>query len=132
MRVGIEVGGTFTDLIAIDGDQVLVTKVPSVPARPEEGVFAALAAAAIPLARVTDLVHGSTVATNAVLERKDALAARAVQEVAALRRVVQDTQDDDDSYYNVKEQLRLWENLLMLLARATPDDDNDDEVKETL
>ena len=75
MRVGIEVGGTFTDLIAIDGDQVLVTKVPSVPARPEEGVFAALAAAAIPLGRVTDLVHGSTVATNAVLERKGALTA---------------------------------------------------------
>ena len=75
MRVGIEVGGTFTDLIAIDGDQVLVTKVPSVPARPEEGVFAALAAADIPLGRVTDLVHGSTVATNAVLERKGALTA---------------------------------------------------------
>jgi N-methylhydantoinase A len=75
MRVGIEVGGTFTDLIAIDGDRVVVTKVPSVPARPEEGVFAALAAADIPLDRVTDLVHGSTVATNAVLERKGALTA---------------------------------------------------------
>jgi N-methylhydantoinase A len=75
MRVGIEVGGTFTDLIAIDGSEVRVTKVPSVPASPEEGVFAALAAAKIPLARVTDLVHGSTVATNAVLERKGGLTA---------------------------------------------------------
>ena len=75
MRVGVEVGGTFTDLIAIDGAEVRVTKVPSVPRSPEEGVFAALAAAQIPLAKVTDLVHGSTVATNAVLERKGALTA---------------------------------------------------------
>jgi N-methylhydantoinase A len=75
MRVGVEVGGTFTDLIAIDGGEVRVAKVPSVPRSPEEGVFAALAAAGIPLGRVTDLVHGSTVATNAVLERKGALTA---------------------------------------------------------
>jgi N-methylhydantoinase A len=75
MRVGIEVGGTFTDLIAIEGGEVRVTKVPSVPRSPEEGVFAALAAAGIALPHVTDLVHGSTVATNAVLERKGALTA---------------------------------------------------------
>ena len=75
MRVGVEVGGTFTDLIAIDGGEVRVAKVPSVPRAPEEGVFAALAAAGIALGRVTDLVHGSTVATNAVLERKGALTA---------------------------------------------------------
>ena len=75
MRVGIEVGGTFTDLIAIDGSAVRVAKVPSVPASPEEGVFAALAAAGIALDQVTDLVHGSTVATNAVLERKGGLTA---------------------------------------------------------
>ena len=75
MRVGIEVGGTFTDLIAIDGGEVRVAKVPSVPAHPEEGAFAALAAAGIPFSRITDLVHGSTVATNAVLERKGGLTA---------------------------------------------------------
>lgn len=70
MRVGIEIGGTFTDLVATDGNVVLTAKVPSVPRRPEEGAFAALAAAGIPLDAITDLVHGSTVATNAVLERK--------------------------------------------------------------
>jgi N-methylhydantoinase A len=75
MRVGIEVGGTFTDLIALDGAEVRVAKVPSVPRSPEDGAFAALAAARIPIDRVTDLVHGSTVATNAVLERKGALTA---------------------------------------------------------
>lgn len=72
MRVGVEVGGTFTDLVAIEGDSVRVAKVPSVPARPDDGALAALQAGEIDLAAVEDLVHGSTVATNAILERKGA------------------------------------------------------------
>ncbi len=72
MRVGIEVGGTFTDLVAVDGDRIEIVKVPSTPANPDVGAFAALAAADIPPPGVTDLVHGSTVATNAILERKGA------------------------------------------------------------
>lgn len=72
LRVGIEVGGTFTDLVAIDRGRVVVAKVPSTPARPDEGALAALDAAAIRLGEIEDLVHGSTVATNAILERKGA------------------------------------------------------------
>lgn len=72
MRVGIEVGGTFTDLVAIEDGQVRVTKVPSVPMHPDEGAIAAVLAGAIDLRNVIDLVHGSTVATNAILERKGA------------------------------------------------------------
>jgi N-methylhydantoinase A len=72
MRVGIEVGGTFTDLVAVDGDRVIVGKVPSTPASPDIGAFAALTASDIAPRHVTDLVHGSTVATNAILERKGA------------------------------------------------------------
>ncbi len=72
MRVGIEVGGTFTDLVAVDGDRIEIVKVPSTPASPDVGAFAAIGAAGIPSARVADLVHGSTVATNAILERKGA------------------------------------------------------------
>ena len=72
MRVGIEVGGTFTDLVAVDGDRIEVVKVPSTPASPEIGAFASLSAAGLDAAAVTDLVHGSTVATNAILERKGA------------------------------------------------------------
>ncbi len=70
MRVGIEVGGTFTDLVAIGPDGIVVTKVPSVPSAPDEGAFNALIASGIPIADIEDLAHGSTVATNAVLERK--------------------------------------------------------------
>jgi N-methylhydantoinase A len=72
MRVGIEVGGTFTDLVAVDGSRVEVVKVPSTPASPDKGAFASLEAAGLDPAIVTDLIHGSTVATNAILERKGA------------------------------------------------------------
>jgi N-methylhydantoinase A len=70
MRVGVEVGGTFTDLVAIGPGGVTVTKVPSTPASPDEGAFDALVESGIPLDSIDDLAHGSTVATNAVLERK--------------------------------------------------------------
>jgi N-methylhydantoinase A len=73
MRVGIEVGGTFTDLVAISaGGAVTVAKVPSTPRSPDIGALAALAAAGIPAAAVSELAHGSTVATNAILERRGA------------------------------------------------------------
>jgi N-methylhydantoinase A len=75
MRVGIEVGGTFTDLVAIDAGQVKVVKVPSTPRSPDIGAFNALGAGGVTAAEVTDLVHGSTVATNAILERRGALIA---------------------------------------------------------
>jgi N-methylhydantoinase A len=75
MRVGIEVGGTFTDLVAVQDGRVEVAKVPSTPRSPDIGAFQALGAAGIPPAAVADLVHGSTVATNAILERRGAKAA---------------------------------------------------------
>ncbi len=63
-------GGTFTDLVAIGPDGIKVVKVPSVPRNPDEGAYNALVASGIPLGSIEDLAHGSTVATNAVLERK--------------------------------------------------------------
>jgi len=80
-RVGVDVGGTFTDLVvASDELGVRVFKVPSVPADPAAGVLAALERAASGLGMVLEeflrscalLVHGSTVATNTVLELKGA------------------------------------------------------------
>jgi N-methylhydantoinase A len=70
MRVGVEVGGTFTDLVVIRDGEISVAKVPSTPQQPDIGVLNALAAANINLQDIDELVHGSTVATNAVLERK--------------------------------------------------------------
>ena len=70
VKVGVEIGGTFTDLVRIDGKRLTIAKVPSTPAQPDAGVFHALEAAGIPLSGMAELAHGSTVATNAVLERK--------------------------------------------------------------
>jgi N-methylhydantoinase A len=60
-QIGVDVGGTFTDLLALDPERG-VFRVAKVPSTPEDQSVAAVAA----------LVHGTTVATNAVLERKGA------------------------------------------------------------
>ena len=57
MRVGVEVGGTFTDLVAIGEDGITVTKVPSVPLQPDEGAFNALLQSRIPISSIEDLTH---------------------------------------------------------------------------
>ncbi len=72
--VGIDVGGTFTDLTAVDAQsgRVVVTKVPSRPRHEAAAVLAGLEALGIASAEVRRLVHGTTVGTNAVLERRGA------------------------------------------------------------
>ncbi len=70
-RLGIDVGGTFTDLVLLRDGQIQTAKVLSTPS-PEEGVFAALdkLGALQGELRVDLFCHGMTVATNALLERK--------------------------------------------------------------
>jgi N-methylhydantoinase A len=72
--VGIDVGGTFTDLTAVDdaSGRVVVTKVPSRPRNEAAAVLDGLAALGIEPRDVRRLVHGTTVGTNAVLERRGA------------------------------------------------------------
>ncbi|GAC1345134.1 MAG: hydantoinase/oxoprolinase family protein [Acetobacteraceae bacterium] len=72
--VGIDVGGTFTDLFfSRDGVTVdRVLKVPSTPDDPSLGLVDALAAAAVQPGDIDLIVHGTTIATNAVIERKGA------------------------------------------------------------
>lgn len=73
MRIGVEIGGTFTDLVLMDGGGELRTvKVPSTARVPEVGALTAIGQAAPTLDRVKTIVHGSTIATNGVLERKGA------------------------------------------------------------
>jgi N-methylhydantoinase A len=72
VRVGIDVGGTFTDLVAVDGDRLVTAKVPSTPEDQAQGVAAVLARAGIDPGALEALAHGTTVATNALLERRGA------------------------------------------------------------
>ncbi len=64
VRVAVDTGGTFTDLVASDGT---IRKVPSTPADP-----AAALRHAIDGLKIDELAHGTTVATNALLERRGA------------------------------------------------------------
>ena len=74
LRIGIDTGGTFTDIVSVHGGTgaMRVTKVASTPANPAiglvRGVRAILEAAGVSPADVAGLAHGTTVATNALLQ----------------------------------------------------------------
>jgi N-methylhydantoinase A len=76
VRIGIDTGGTFTDVVAIDdhSGQVWSTKTPTTPADPSLGFMAAVHAIAALTARstrdISQLAHGTTVATNALLSEE--------------------------------------------------------------
>ena len=77
-RLGVDVGGTFTDLLLIDEttSKTFRVKTPSTPSDQSEGVLSGIAkicqSAGITPDKLTSLMHGTTVATNAVLEGKGA------------------------------------------------------------
>jgi N-methylhydantoinase A/oxoprolinase/acetone carboxylase beta subunit len=78
VQIGVDIGGTFTDIVALGGDHRFhLTKVPTTPKDLLQGVADAvrsvLALAGAPPTAVTRFIHGTTVATNAVLERKGAV-----------------------------------------------------------
>jgi len=70
--IGVDVGGTFTDLILMDegGGPPRVAKVPTTPDNQAFGVLHALEQTRVPLDEVRSIVHGTTATTNAMLERK--------------------------------------------------------------
>src|SRR5262245_16590421 len=89
LRIGVDTGGTFTDFIIIFKDRFIAFKVPSTPQSPEQAILTGLARAFDELsdefdtspealssnsasAAAVEIVHGTTVATNALLERKGA------------------------------------------------------------
>lgn len=92
MDIGIDVGGTFTDLVAVDKESgaLIVLKVASTPEDQSIGILRALERAGPRLDRRASIVHGTTVATNAVLERKGArcglITTRGFRDVLELRR----------------------------------------------
>ena len=75
-RLGVDIGGTFTDVALEDGDRRWTTKILTTPAAPERGVLEAvktvLAEAGRAPSDVSLVIHGTTLATNALIERKGA------------------------------------------------------------
>ena len=74
--IGVDVGGTFTDILALDETtgEVRVAKVPSTRGDQSAGFLNGIQAATDDLGAVSTIIHGTTVATNALLERKGAKA----------------------------------------------------------
>ena len=109
-RIGVDVGGTFTDMVLRDAaGAVRIFKSPSVPADPSEGVLGVLRLAARQLditltALLRDcalFVHGSTVATNTILEKKGAkvglLTTEGFRDSLEIRRGIRENQWDHRS-----------------------------------
>jgi N-methylhydantoinase A/oxoprolinase/acetone carboxylase beta subunit len=96
MRIGVDTGGTFTDVVADDGT---IAKVPSTPTDPGLAVRTGTAAV-LPshAARPASLAHGTTVATNALLERRGARVALVTNEGFA--DVIEIARQDRPSLYD--------------------------------
>ena len=69
--LGVDIGGTFTDFVLFDGNELKVHKVLSTPHNPAEAVFDGIRSLEVSQKQLS-IVHGSTVATNTFLERKGA------------------------------------------------------------
>src|ERR1041385_7293707 len=70
--VGVDIGGTFTDLVGCVGGRIVTSKCSTVPADPTRGIAESLKLADCEVQTLSELLHGSTIAINTVLERKGA------------------------------------------------------------
>jgi N-methylhydantoinase A len=75
-RLAVDIGGTFTDIVLAIGERLFISKVLTTPRAPQsaviEGTRAALAKAGLAFGDIDLIVHGTTLATNAIIERKGA------------------------------------------------------------
>ena len=97
MRVGVDTGGTFTDLVTADGDVAKVLSTPDDPVRAIRSAIDGATPAGVP-ARPDFLAHGTTVATNALLERRGA--AVALVTTGGLADVIEIGRQDRPSLYD--------------------------------
>src|ERR671927_626885 len=142
-RIGIDVGGTFTDVAAVDETgRVVIAKCASTPRDQSEGLVEGLRLLAVEcgtdleglLARTERIVHGTTVATNALLERKGARVGLLTTE--GHRDIIEMREGLKDDRYNVRmpppvplvprarrlgvrERLRFHGTVAVPLARAS-------------
>ena len=101
LRLGVDVGGTFTDLVALGGGDIMTAKVPSTPKDQSEGVMNALETSEVEPDAVDALAHGMTVATNALLERRGARTALVTTE--GFRDVLEIARQNRPSLYNLTQ-----------------------------
>ncbi len=101
MRLGVDVGGTFTDLVAISEGSLTTAKVPSTPRDQSQGVMNAIGASGVETGSILALAHGMTVATNALLERRGARTALVTTE--GFRDVLEIARQNRPSLYDLTQ-----------------------------
>jgi N-methylhydantoinase A len=100
-RLGVDVGGTFTDLVALSEGGVTTSKVPSTPQDQSIGVMNAIGASGVEAGALDALAHGMTVATNALLERRGARMALVTTE--GFRDVLEIARQNRPSLYDLTQ-----------------------------
>ncbi len=101
VRLGVDVGGTFTDLVALVDGELVTAKVPSTPIDQSQGVMAAVEGSEVDAANVVAFAHGMTVATNALLERRGARTALVT--TAGFRDVLEIARQNRPSLYDLTQ-----------------------------
>jgi N-methylhydantoinase A len=112
LRVGVDVGGTFTDIFVYDEEsgEVVSAKVPTTPENQAIGVMQSLESASVSLGDVSFIAHGTTSGTNALIERKGALTGLLATE--GFRDVLEIMRTDRESGYDLT-----WEKPRPLVRR---------------
>src|ERR687893_2619078 len=100
-RLGVDVGGTFTDLVALSEGRLVTAKVPSTPQDQSAGVMNSIETSEIEPGVVDALAHGMTVATNALLERRGARTALVTTE--GFRDVIEIARQSRPSLYDLSQ-----------------------------
>ncbi|HEV8045481.1 MAG TPA: hydantoinase/oxoprolinase N-terminal domain-containing protein, partial [Rubrobacter sp.] len=100
-RLGVDVGGTFTDLVALSEGTLITAKVPSTPQDQSAGVMNAIQTSEVDPGAVVALAHGMTVATNALLERRGARTALVTTE--GFRDVLEIARQNRPSLYDLTQ-----------------------------
>jgi N-methylhydantoinase A len=107
IRLGVDIGGTFTDVALEIGERRFTGKILTTPHAPEDGVLAALrsvtAEAGVEPSEVGVIIHGTTLATNALIERKGARTALLTTE--GFRDVVEIRHENRFEQYDVNIDL---------------------------
>src|SRR3712207_1840495 len=100
-RLGVDVGGTFTDLVALSEGGATTSKVPSTPQDQSVGVMNAIGSSDLEAGALAALAHGMTVATNALLERRGARTALVTTE--GFRDVLEIARQNRPSLYDLTQ-----------------------------
>ncbi|MGQ0793463.1 MAG: hydantoinase/oxoprolinase family protein [Deltaproteobacteria bacterium] len=111
MRVGIDTGGTFTDFIFYDGGRITVHKVLSTSKDPSQAILEGIGEVLGNGIAGVEIVHGTTVATNALLERKGARIALVTTK--GFEDVIEIGRQNRGSLYDL-----LWERAEPLVSRG--------------